>query len=77
VYIEFQLPHDESYGVVLSLIKTEIVDWATKHSIPYTQKTIKHTHRLGFNNERYFSLFSMTWTANIPFRIMRIENERY
>lgn len=77
MYVEFQLPHNESYGLVLALIKTEIVDWATKHQVPYSQKTIKHTHRLGFNNEKYFSLFSMTWTSKIPFQIVNIANERY
>lgn len=77
MYIEFQLPHNESYGLVLALIKTEIVDWATKHGVPYSQKTIKHTHRLGFDKEKYFSLFSMTWTAKIPYRIVDIVNERY
>jgi hypothetical protein len=77
VYIEFQLPHDESYGLVLGLLKVDIVDWATRYSIPYSQKTIKYTHRLGFNNEEYFSLFGMTWTSKMPFKIVRIENERY
>lgn len=77
MYIEFQLPHNESYGLALALIKTEIVDWATKYNVPYTQKTIKHTHRLGFSNEKYFSLFSMTWTSEIPYQIVNIVNERY
>ena len=77
MYIEFQLPHDESYGLALGLLKVDIVDWATQYNVPYTQKTIKYTHRLGFNNEKYFSLFSMTWNAKIPYRIVNIENERY
>ena len=77
MYIAFELPQDESYSVVLALIKVEIVDWATKYSVPYTQKTIKYTHRLGFNHEKHFSLFSMTWTANIPFQIVNIVNEQY
>jgi len=77
VYIEFQLPHDESYGLVLGLLKVDIVDWAIQFNVPYTQKTIKYTHRLGFNDEKYFSLFSMTWTSKIPFQIVNIANERY
>lgn len=77
MYIEFQLPHDESYGYVLELIKVEIVDWATKYNVSYTQKTIKYTHRLGFNNDKHFSLFSMTWTTQIPFQIINIANEKY
>ena len=77
MYIEFELPRDESYGLVLGLLKVDIVDWATRYNVPYSQKTIKYTHRLGFNNEEYFSLFSMTWTSKMPFKIVRIENERY
>ena len=77
MYIEFKLPQDESYGYVLNLIKIEIVDWATKYSVPYTQKTIKYTHRLGFNKNEYFSLFPMTWNSKIPFQIVNIENEKY
>jgi len=77
VYIEFDLPHDESYGLVLGLIKVDIVDWATRYNVPYSQKTIKYTHRLGFNREEHFSLFSMTWSSKIPFRIVNVNNERY
>ena len=62
----------------LLLIKQEIDRWIQQHGVVgHSQKTIKYTHRLGFNNEKYFSLFSMTWTAEIPYRIVRIENERY
>jgi hypothetical protein len=77
VYIEFQLPNNEHYGYVLEFIKVEIVDWATRYHVPYTQKTIKYTHRLGFNNDKHFSLFSMTWNPIIPFQIINIANERY
>jgi hypothetical protein len=79
MYIEFKLPQDNSYGHVLNLIKVEIVDWATRYNVPnsdYNQKTIKYTHRLGFNKEKYFSLFSLTWDK-FNYRIVNIENERY
>ena len=77
MFIEFKLPQDESYGYILNLIKIEIVDWTTRYNVPYTQKTIKYTHRLGFNDKKYFSLFSMTWTPEIPFQIVNIANEKY
>jgi len=77
VFVEFALPRDESYGLVLGLLKIDIADWATQYNVPYTQKTIKYTHRLGFNNEKYFSLFSMTWASKIPFQIVNIANEKY
>jgi hypothetical protein len=60
-------------------IKAEVALWANQYGVPdsaYSQKTIKYTHRLGFNNEKYFSLFSMTWNK-FDFQIVRIENERY
>ena len=77
MFIEFPLPQDTSYGIVLNYIKLDIVDWATRYNIPYTQKTIKYTHRLGFNKNEHFSLFSMTWNSKIPFRIINVNNEKY
>ena len=72
MFIEFQLPQDESYGHVLNLIRLDIVDWATRYNIPYTQKTIKYTHRLAFDDERNYSFFAMTWQSQppIPFKII-------
>jgi hypothetical protein len=75
VFIEFELPQDESYGYVLNLIRLDIVDWATRYNIPYTQKTIKYTHRLGFNKEKYFSLFSLTWDY-FEFKIIDVGIDR-
>jgi hypothetical protein len=85
MYIEFQLlptghtlATDMSTHHLLLLIKQEIDRWIKQHGVVgYSQKTIKYTHRLGFNNEKYFSLFSMTWTSEIPYRIVNIENEKY
>ena len=80
MYIEFSL--GEGVGglpahIKLQIIKEEIKRWAEKYNVPYSQKTIKYTHRLGFNNEKHFSLFPMTWTSEIPFQIVNIENEKY
>jgi hypothetical protein len=78
MYIEFQLPQGISHTVA-NAIKAHVAIWADKYNIPssaYSQKTIKYTHRLGFNNEKYFSLFSMTWDS-FDFRIVNIANERY
>jgi hypothetical protein len=79
VYIEFQLPRGLSTRVMAGAIIAEVAIWAEKYQIPtsaYSQKTIKHTHRLGFNNEKYFSLFSMTWDK-FDFQIVNITNEKY
>jgi hypothetical protein len=78
MYVEFKLPESLAH-VVLGAIKSSINLWADKYKIPatgYSQKTIKYTHRLGFNKEEYFSLFSMTYTG-FDFRIVNIVNEKY
>jgi hypothetical protein len=78
VYVEFDLPPDLR-NIVAEAIKASIRLWVDKYQIPaagYSQKTIKYTHRLGFNREEYFSLFSMTYT-DFNFRIVNISNEKY
>jgi hypothetical protein len=79
VYIEFQLPHGISTRVISGAIKSSIALWANQYQIPesaYSQKTIKYTHRLGFNYEKYFSLFIMTY-KDFDFRLVNIANEKY
>ena len=76
MFVEFALPQDESYGFVLNLIRIDIVDWATRYNIPYTQKTVKYTHRLAFNDERHYSLFSMTWQG-FDYRIVNVGVQKY
>lgn len=76
MYIEFQLPDDESYGLVLGMLKLDIVDWATQYNIPYTQKTVKYTHRLAFDKEQHYSLFSMTW-KNLEYKMINVGVQKY
>jgi hypothetical protein len=80
VYIEFSL--EEGVGSLpayrkLEIVKEEINNWAKKYDVYYTQKTVKYTHRLGFNNNKHFSLFLMTWKSDIPFKLVNIGNEKY
>jgi hypothetical protein len=78
VYIEFELT-PSLRNAVASAIEASILLWAHKYAIPssdYSQKTIKYTHRLGFNREELFSLFSMTYT-DFDFRIVNNTNPRY
>ena len=70
MFIEFQLPQDESYGYVLQSIRLNIVDWATRYNIPYTQKTIKYTHRLAFDRDQYYTIFATTWNFNLEYKII-------
>jgi hypothetical protein len=78
MYVQFDLPQGLAY-VVVEAIKSSIKLWANRYEIPdsgYSQKTIKYTHRLGFNREEYFSLFSMTY-SDFDFRIVNVQNEKY
>lgn len=80
MYIEFKLPHTGGAYATAHAIQIAIARWAKKYDVPqhdYSEKTIKYTHRLGFNNKQYFSLFPMTWTSKIPFQIVNIANEKY
>jgi hypothetical protein len=70
VFVEFKLPHDDSYGYVLNLIQLDIVDWSTRYNIPYTQKTIKYTHRLAFDQDRYYTVFATTWNSRFEYQII-------
>jgi len=72
MYIEFALPQDESYTYYVTTVKLNIIDWSSQHHIPYTQKTVKYTHRLAFDDERNYSFFAMTWQPQppIPFKII-------
>ena len=77
MYIEFWLPQDLR-NVIAAAIRAEVAVWAERYGVPasdYSQKTIKYTHRLGFNKQEHFSLFSMTWNK-FDFKIVRVEDQR-
>jgi hypothetical protein len=79
MYVQFDLPQGRMGPTILEAIKASIALWVNKYEIPYngySQKTIKYTHRLGFNCDEYFSLFSMTYT-DFEFRIVNVQNEKY
>lgn len=57
MYIRFNV----HYIHELEDIKQEVQSWAEQYNIHYTHKTIKYHHRIGFNQDEHFSLFTMTW----------------
>jgi hypothetical protein len=64
MYIEFRLPRGASGQTAyhaLSVVQREIEIWLEQHPVPATQKTIKYTHRLAFNDHRHYTLFALTW----------------
>jgi hypothetical protein len=78
VYIEFLLTPGLKHANV-EAIKKEIAIWIKQYGVPdsdYSQKTIKNTHRLGFNKEKHFSLFCMTWNK-FDYQVVNIANEKY
>jgi hypothetical protein len=70
MFIEFKLPRDKSYGHTLGIIKLSINDWSARYDIPYTQKTIKYTHRLAFDQDRHYTFFATTWTPNLEYQLI-------
>ena len=73
MYIEFDLPQDESYTFVLTMIKLNIIDWASQHRISYTQKTVKYKHRMAFDDDRYYTFFALTWAPEPKFEFKIVD----
>jgi len=73
MYIEFSLP-DGSAGQTaaysLVLIRKGLIEWGLKYEIPYSEKTIKYTHRVTFNDDTHYSLFAMTWNPDKKFYVL-------
>ena len=64
MYIEFRLPQQAiSTGWTLKAIKQLLAAWSEKYQIKYTEKTIKYTHRVAFDDDRHYFLFSLTWSV--------------
>lgn len=64
MYIEFTL-QDDSPGFlgshIFKMVETEVKDWACVNEIPYTSKYHKNTFRVAFDNEKYYTVFRLTW----------------
>ena len=71
MYVEFKLP-DTITGASLLLLRRSICDWANKYQVPYTEKTIKYTHRVCFNDDEHYSFFAMTYPQTDYFLQYRI-----
>ena len=62
--IEFPLPSGAG-GMVTAMarnvLQQKIKAWAQRHEVEYTEKTVRYTHRLCFDDDRYYTLFIMSW----------------
>lgn len=73
MYIEFQLPNEsagQAAAHTLILVRRAVVDWAVKHDVPYTEKTIKYTHRVCFADDTMCNFFALSYTGFGKFRIV-------
>ena len=72
MYIEFPLPTGpgQTGAHALLLIRKGVVDWATKHSVAYTEKTIKYTHRVCFTDDSVCNFFALSYAGTGEFRIV-------
>lgn len=80
MYIRFNV----RYNNELEDIKREVKSWAEQYGVRYTYKTIKYHHRVGFDQDKHFSLFAMTFNPDnvemrpwMQWQIINIVNEQY
>jgi hypothetical protein len=68
MYIEFYLAPSNIIGVVVKqTILDEIDRWANRYSVLYRTKIVRHTLRLTFDQDSYYTLFVTSWkTPKIP-----------
>ena len=67
MYIEFHLPKGSAGQAAahsLTIIRRALVAWSQKYNIQYTEKTIKYTHRVCFEDDNQYSFFAMTWNPD-------------
>jgi hypothetical protein len=73
MYVEFPLPNGsagQAAAHTLLLIRKGVVDWAIKHSVAYTEKTIKYTHRVCFADDSMCNFFALSYDGMGKFRIV-------
>ena len=73
MYAEFKLPR-ETYkaGPCLKKIRCTIAEWAEKYQIPYTEKTVKYTHRVCFDQDTHYDFFALTFPQTHEFLQFRL-----
>jgi len=65
MYIEFKIPHSGDWKQIsyVESLKNNIQIWARLHNIPYRTKQVKNFLRLTFDDDSYYTLFTMTWNS--------------
>jgi hypothetical protein len=71
MYIEFQLPNGGMYLARANyLIDQALQQWSTCYDILYDTKNIKYFKRVTFSDERFYSLFAMTWNPDRKYSVL-------
>lgn len=80
MYVEFRIPREHYLaGPALLTIRRTIVKWADLYQIPYTEKTVKYTHRLCFDQDKHYDFFALTFPQtheSLHFRIISDLNNK-
>jgi hypothetical protein len=79
VYIEFRVTTENPLFLVshiLHMVESEIKDWAIVNQISYSSKRHKDTYRVGFDDERHFTVFRLTW-RNLPYVDYKIIDNKW
>lgn len=81
MYIEFTATADEPYAGfltthLLTMLEAEIKNWAQVNQIDYTDKRYKHTYRVAFDDDRYYTVFRLTW-IDLPYIEYRLIDNKW
>ena len=79
MYVEFRIPREHYLaGPALLSIRHSIVEWASQYQVPYTEKTIKYTHRLCFDKDELYDFFALTFPQGrfLQYRIISDLNNK-
>ena len=70
MFIEFSIDIDANHGFIAShlfrMLKAEVAHWANTNEIKYTSKLYKNTVRVAFDDDRYYTVFRLTW-QDLPY----------
>ena len=79
MFIEFTVQENIpgfSPSHLFKMLESEIQDWSQVNEIPYTSKYYKNTLRVAFDNEKYYTVFRLTWTDYTPYTDYRLIDRR-
>ena len=73
MYVEFELPKDGGYGATLAAFKIAVARWAKKQGIVYIDKNIKYKYRVTFDQDKHYTVFTLTWNGQFEYKIIDIK----